>query len=91
MSALVNDSLQEVGFRPVLGPCCSTLSKMRPQRNLNVGGFEKKADQTITDPDGLSLEIDRIRANGYSQNNAEFIDGIVALAAPVRDSSRRIV
>jgi len=91
MSALVNDSLQEVGFHRVLGPFCSTLSKMRPQGNLNVDGFEKKADQTITDPDGFSLEIDRIRANGYSQNNEEFIDEIVALAAPLRDSSRRMV
>jgi len=91
MSALVNDSLQEVGFRRALGPFCSTLSKMRPQRNLNVDGFEKRADQTITDPDGFSLEIDRIRANGYLQNNEEFIDEIVELAAPVRGLSRRIV
>lgn len=69
----------------------STLIKSRLQRILNAGGFERKTERTITGPTELSLEIDRIREAGYSQDNEEFIAGMVALANPVKDAHGRMV
>ncbi|MCH9806331.1 MAG: IclR family transcriptional regulator [Alphaproteobacteria bacterium] len=69
----------------------STLSKARLQRILNAGGFEKKTERTLTDPAELSAELDRVRRKGYAQDNEEFIDGMVALAAPVKDAAGRMV
>jgi DNA-binding IclR family transcriptional regulator len=69
----------------------STLTKSRLRRILNAGGFEKKTERTITDPHELCLEIDRIREAGYSQDNEEFMAGMVALAVPVNDFHGRMV
>lgn len=69
----------------------STLAKTRLQRILNAGGFEKKTERTITDPHELSAEIDRIREAGYSEDNEEFMAGMVALAVPVNDVNGRMV
>ncbi|MEM9028114.1 MAG: IclR family transcriptional regulator [Pseudomonadota bacterium] len=69
----------------------SSLSKPRLQRILNAGGFETKTPRTITDPKLLAAEIDRIRAVGYAQDNEEFVEGMVALAVPVRDAFGRLV
>ena len=40
-------------------------------------------ETTITDPDALADELDRIRAAGYSTDNQEFLAGVVCLAVPV--------
>lgn len=69
----------------------SSLSKTRLQRILNAGGFEKMTERTITDPKALAAEIDRIRKAGYSQDNEEFMEGMIALAVPVKDSQGRMV
>ena len=69
----------------------SSLSKTRLQRILNAGGFEKKTKRTITDPKALDEEIARIRKAGYSQDNEEFMEGMIALAVPVKDSRDRMV
>jgi len=69
----------------------STLSNTRLKRILNAGGFEKKTERTLTDPDSLTEEISKIRKAGYSQDNEEFMEGMIALAVPVKDAQKRMV
>ena len=69
----------------------STLSKSRLQRILNAGGFEKMTGHTMTDPHELAVEVERIRKAGYSQDNQEFMAGMVAIAVPVNDFHGRMV
>ncbi|HEY5361646.1 MAG TPA: IclR family transcriptional regulator [Streptosporangiaceae bacterium] len=49
--------------------------------------LERYTDQTITDPAILAAELAAVRANGYATAVGELEDGLVAVAAPVFDSS----
>ncbi len=69
----------------------STLSSARLVRVLNNMKFEKRTKQTITSKSALLDEIDRIKAQGFSEDNEEFIEGMVALAVPVNDEHDRLV
>ena len=69
----------------------STLSKSRLDRILNAGGFERKTPRTITDPKVLASEIAHIRALCYAQDAEEFVEGMIALAVPVKDAFGRMV
>jgi IclR family acetate operon transcriptional repressor len=63
----------------------STLSKSA--RLSLIGGmkFEKFAKNTITDYEQLEQEIKSIKQQGYSLDNEELIDGMVAIAVPILD------
>ncbi len=50
-----------------------------------------RTDKTITDPDDLRTEIDRIRTQGYSMDEIEFADDIRCCAAPVRDNKGKMI
>ena len=69
----------------------SSLSDRRLQRILNAGGFEKKTKHSITNPVELTAEIGRVRNQGFSQDNEEFIEGMIALAVAVNDTGGRMV
>lgn len=69
----------------------STLANHRLNPIINAGGFKKMAKGTITSPKKLAAEINRIRGVGFSQDNEEFIDGMVAIATPVSDANGRMV
>ncbi len=56
---------------------------------LGVLKLERHAANTITGADALRRELAANRARGYSVDNEEFIDGMVALAAPIRDPDGR--
>ncbi len=45
----------------------------------------KRTENTITDPDALHREIEKIREQGFSMDEVEFVDDIRCCAAPVRD------
>lgn len=47
-------------------------------------------EQTITDPEKLDAELEKIRSRGYSTDNQEFLAGVVCLAVPIRDSKGKI-
>lgn len=47
--------------------------------------------RTITDPARLREELMKIREQGYAMVDQELEEGLVALAVPVRDRSRRVV
>lgn len=40
-------------------------------------------DHTITDPDTLLQELERVRERGWASNNEEFVTGVVGCAVPV--------
>ncbi|WP_440766287.1 IclR family transcriptional regulator [Natronorubrum sp. DTA7] len=46
-------------------------------------GLEAITDNTITDPDVLYEELDRIRERGYAVNNQEHMNGLCGVAVPV--------
>lgn len=69
----------------------STLSRTQLNRILSNTRLEKRTTRTLTDEAALSVEIDRIRANGYSEDNEEFIEGMIALAVPISDEDGRFV
>lgn len=46
---------------------------------------------TIVDPKVLRKELDKVKIQGYCITKNEFIDGIVAIAAPVRDYNKKVI
>jgi DNA-binding IclR family transcriptional regulator len=54
-------------------------------------GLPKLTDQTITDETQLRRELKRIRGAGYSISDGQNVEGVVGLAAPIRDYSGSIV
>ena len=56
-------------------------------RAVTLGRY---TENTITDPELLHQELDKIRERGYSIDNQEFLAGVVCLAVPVRDSKGSI-
>ena len=52
---------------------------------------ERKTAHTFTEPSLLMAEIDRIRKRGLGTDNEEFINGMVAIAVPVRNAQGQCV
>jgi DNA-binding IclR family transcriptional regulator len=46
---------------------------------------------SITDEDAFSLKLEHIRNQGYVIEEGEAIEGIVGIAAPIRDFSRQVI
>lgn len=69
----------------------STLPSAQLERILNNTKLERRTDKTLTDKKALSDEIDRIRAKGFSEDNEEFIEGMIALAVPINDREGRFM
>jgi DNA-binding IclR family transcriptional regulator len=58
-----------------------------------VAGAELPArtSRTLTTPAALRASIEEIRANGFGVDNGEFEDGLMCVAAPVRNHSGSVV
>ncbi len=70
------------------------LSTIRPaarDRLLKYLTLEKHAKNTITDVNTLKADLAAIAERGYSTDNEEFIDGMVAVAVPVSDGEGRLL
>ncbi len=70
------------------------LSSMRPaarKRLLNYLTLEQYAKNTITDVETLASDLAEIAERGYSTDNEEFIDGMIAVAVPVTDAEGRLL
>jgi len=52
---------------------------------------ERKTAHTLTDRSALLAEIERIRKRGIGTDNEEFINGMVAIAVPVRNAQGQCV
>jgi DNA-binding IclR family transcriptional regulator len=55
-------------------------------RELPAGPFRAYTPRTITDPQGLAGEIERVREQGYAEAAGEREPGLTAIAAPIRSS-----
>ena len=51
----------------------------------------RRGPNTITNKQGLRIELERIAEDGLAVDDQELNDGLVAIAAPVRDDSREVV
>ncbi|WP_394168505.1 IclR family transcriptional regulator [Saccharospirillum alexandrii] len=69
----------------------SSLSKAARQKVIRNLPLEKRARHTITDPEALNAELDRIKARGYATDNEEFIDGMVAVSVPVLRENGQVI
>lgn len=54
-------------------------------------GMGRYTDRTITDPARLREELALVRARGYAVDDEEIEEGLVCIAAPVRDHSTHVV
>jgi len=53
--------------------------------------FEKYTNDTITQPEKLKKELERVRREGYALDLGEREEGVRCVAAPVRDHEGRVV
>ncbi len=70
------------------------LSSLRPaylDRYLAAATLDSHAPGTITDKDALKAEIEATRKRGYSMDNQEFMEDMVAVAVPIHDDRKRLV
>nr|WP_272210355.1 IclR family transcriptional regulator [Marinicella sp. W31]MDC2876227.1 IclR family transcriptional regulator [Marinicella sp. W31] len=69
----------------------SSLDRKHLENYLNATELTAGAANTITTPGDLVAEIERVGACGYATDNEEFMDGMIAVAVPIRDSFGRLV
>jgi len=70
------------------------LAKMprhRVEEILDRHGMPALTEKTITDRETLFTELDQIREQGYSINNAERIDGVRAVGVAVEDEDETVI
>ena len=66
-------------------------SRRKAERKHLVGSLDLTAStaNTLSTPDALLSELSTIARRGYALDNEEFIEGMVAVAVPIRDSNGR--
>jgi DNA-binding IclR family transcriptional regulator len=75
-----------------IGKCLlAELSEEQIEALIRQHGLPKMARNTITNGTQLLEELRRVRAEGIAVNLEENIDGVICVAAPIRDQSNRIV
>ncbi len=70
------------------------LSSLRNDKLKHVLSWlqlDPSTEKSITDVDSLLEELASTRARGFSTDNEEFMDGMVAIAVPVRDTESRLL
>lgn len=70
------------------------MAHMKPQEVevvLKENPLKKYTSYSITDKEILHSQLKRIRKNGYAVDVNEFGEGIMGIAAPIRDYSRKAV
>jgi DNA-binding IclR family transcriptional regulator len=65
----------------------ASLPKAERRRLVNVMKLDPMTKNTISDPESLLAELARVARQGYAIDNEEFMDGMVAIAVPVFDTS----
>lgn len=68
----------------------STLNNAHLGRYLGAARLEARTARTIIDRTQLRDEIERNRERGYSQDDEEYMDGMIALAVPIHDDQGRL-
>ncbi len=68
----------------------SSLSRPQRQRIINHLTLERRARNTLTDPQALEEALVDIHKNKLGVDNEEFIDGMVACAVPIKDQGGKL-
>ena len=58
---------------------------------LGHGRLPAITPHTVTDPAALVTSLSRVRRQGYATVNEENIRGVLSVAAPIRDSTGRVI
>jgi len=66
------------------------LSEAQVHRLLGPGPYKRYTARTTVNPNVLVRELQKIRTTGLSTDVAEFLEGSVCLAVPVRDAKNRV-
>ncbi len=61
------------------------------RRTVVRSALEVHTPHTIIDPDALGVELQRVKAQGYSTVRGEWAEGVYAAAAPIRNYARTVV
>jgi IclR family acetate operon transcriptional repressor len=68
----------------------STLKAAHLERFLRAARLEQRTPATLTEPGALRRALQETRARGYSEDAEEFMEGMIALAVPIRDDCGRL-
>jgi DNA-binding IclR family transcriptional regulator len=69
------------------------LAHMKPrlrQRLISAAPLKRNTNRSITDPELLLAELKKIKSDGVGVDNEELMDGMVAIAVPVFNTSNNI-
>jgi DNA-binding IclR family transcriptional regulator len=89
--------MSDIGFRRplhygMLGmTLMAYLDRHKIQTILKKTPLQAHTPYSITDSDAFSLRLENIRKNGYVLEKEEAVDGIIGIAAPIRDYTRQVV
>jgi IclR family KDG regulon transcriptional repressor len=61
------------------------------RRILKKGPLQGYTPFSITDEDAFSLRLEEIRKQGYAVERQEAVEGVIGIAAPIRDYSRKVI
>jgi DNA-binding IclR family transcriptional regulator len=67
------------------------LPEERIEEVIERQGLPKATEDTITTPDELHRELEKIREQGIAYNNQEAIEGLLAIGAPVLKSDGEVI
>ncbi|MEH6627720.1 MAG: IclR family transcriptional regulator [Motiliproteus sp.] len=68
----------------------SELSSIKRSRLLSKIPLDKHTENTLTTPEELKPALKQIRNTGIGIDNEEFLQGMIAVSVPVRDSEGRL-
>jgi len=69
----------------------STLPPRHLSKYVSSAELDAPTSQSLTNPDKIIAEIEKIRQNDFSTDDEEFMDGMVAIAVPIRDDLGRLM
>ena len=69
----------------------SSLRNDKLDRMLASSDLAKRTDHTLVKPELLRTELAVTRARGYSTDDEEFMEGMAAIAVPIKDVSGRLL
>ncbi len=58
---------------------------------LGAPPFHRFTPNTLTTREAVNEELQKVRKNGFSVDNEEYVQGLLCIAAPVRGSSGEVV
>jgi IclR family pca regulon transcriptional regulator len=69
----------------------SGLDDAELDRVLRASDLQRRTRRTVTDIDALKSLIADIRTRGWAQNDQELEEGLVSLAAPIRNRAGQVI